>query len=146
MAQGEEIGYRSAGSKYYSCAMGNYRDLNVWQASRALASMTYRLTETFPAAERYGLTAQMRRAAVSIMSNIAEGAGRASDTQLRPFLQIARGSLHELECQTILANDLGLMTESQLAELNEGLRHAARPLQGLLRSLERGSSHGHQPT
>jgi four helix bundle protein len=115
--------------------MGNYRDLDAWQASRTLAQTTYRVTEGFPAAERYGLTAQVRRAAVSIMSNIAEGAGRASDSQFRPFLHIARGSLHELECQAILASDLGLMTEAQLAEFNERIRHAARPLHGLLRSL-----------
>jgi four helix bundle protein len=120
--------------------MGNHRDLEAWQASRSLACVTYRVTEKFPVAERYGLTAQMRRAAVSIMSNIAEGAGRASDTQFRPFLQIARGSLHELECQAILANDLGLMTQPQLAELNEGVRRTARPLQGLLRSLNQAGS------
>jgi four helix bundle protein len=116
--------------------MGNYRNLDAWQASRTLAVVTYRLTETFPTMERYGLTTQMRRAAVSIMSNIAEGTGRASDAQLRHFLQIARGSLHELECQAILAGDLDLMTEAQLTELNQAIRDSARPLQGLLRSLE----------
>lgn len=120
--------------------MGNYRDLDAWQASRSLAVVTYRITERFPIAERYGLTAQMRRAAVSMMSNIAEGAGRASDTQFRPFLQIARGSLHELECQAILAGDLALATDDQLTELMEVLRRAARPLHGLLRSLQRSRS------
>jgi four helix bundle protein len=108
--------------------MGNYGDLDAWQASRSLAVVTYRITERFPTAERYGLTAQMRRAAVSIMSNIAEGASRASDTQFRPFLQIARGSLHELECQAILAGDLVLASDDQLTELMEALRRAARAL------------------
>jgi len=70
------------------------------------------------------------------MSNIAEGAGRASDTQFRPFLQIARGSLHELEAQTILASDLALVTEESFAELVEATRHTARLLHGLLRSLK----------
>jgi four helix bundle protein len=116
--------------------MGNYRDLDAWQASRTLAVLTYRATEQFPSAERYGLTAQMRRAAVSIMSNIAEGAGRASDTQFRPFLQIARGSLHELEAQAILASELEFGSEGSLAELAEATRHTARLLHGLLRSLK----------
>ena len=120
--------------------MGNYRDLDAWQASRALALLTYRTTDRFPAAERYGLTAQMRRAAVSIMSNIAEGAGRGSDTQFYPFLQIARGSLHELECQATLATDLGFAREEQLTEFMEALRRVAKPLQGLLRSVERRKS------
>ncbi len=116
--------------------MGNYRALDAWQASRTLAGLTYRTTERFPPAERYGLTAQMRRAAVSIMSNIAEGAGRGSDTQFHPFLQIARGSLHELEAQTILASDLAFGSEASLAELTEATRQTARLLHGLLRSLK----------
>ncbi len=116
--------------------MGNYRALDAWQASRTLAGLTYRATERFPPAERYGLTAQMRRAAVSIMSNIAEGAGRGSDAQFRPFLQIARGSLHELEAQTILASDLAFGSEASLAELTEATRQTARLLHGLLRSLK----------
>lgn len=117
--------------------MGNYRDLDAWQASRTLTVLTYTATEQLPQAERFGLTAQMRRAAVSIMSNIAEGCGRGTDAQFRTFLRIARGSLYELESQAILANDLGFMTEIALADLTEAIRHTARPLHGLLRSINK---------
>lgn len=66
--------------------MGDYRDLDAWKASQDLAVLTYQVTERFPSAERFGLTAQMRRAAVSVVSNIAEGAGRGTDTQFAHFL------------------------------------------------------------
>jgi four helix bundle protein len=87
--------------------MGGYRDLEAWKSSQELAVAIYRLTARFPAAERFGLTAQMRRAAVSVMSNIAEGAGRGTDAQFASFLRISRGSLHELESQCHLATELG---------------------------------------
>ena len=116
--------------------MGNYRDLDAWQASRVLAVLTYKVTEQFPHAERYGLTAQMRRAAVSVMSNIAEGTGRGTDTQLAAFLRIARGSLHELENQGSLAVELGFSTTVASEDLLSGSSHTARLLHGLLRPVE----------
>jgi four helix bundle protein len=116
--------------------MGDYRDLKAWNASRELALVTYRVTENFPAAERFGLVAQMRRAAVSVMSNIAEGAGRASDRQFAPFLRIASGSLRELESQAIVSLDLGYCPATAHDELNQASLTAGRLLFGLLRSVE----------
>ncbi len=112
--------------------MGNYRDLEAWRVSRALANATYRLTEAFPATERYGLAAQMRRAGVSIMSNIAEGAGRSSDPQFVQFVRIARGSLRELESQRLLAEDLGLVGQPALEEIDSLLLQQGRLLHALL--------------
>ena len=83
----------------------DYRRLRVWQTSRALALDVYRLTQTFPSVERFGLTAQMRRSAVSIPSNIAEGAGR-DGRAFRQFLQYAAGSASELETQLDIAREL----------------------------------------
>jgi four helix bundle protein len=115
--------------------MGNYRDLEAWRVSRALANATYRLTEAFPATERYGLAAQMRRAGVSIMSNIAEGAGRGSDAQFVQLVRIARGSLRELESQRLLAEDLGLVGQPALKEIDDLLLQQGRLLHALLRWL-----------
>ncbi|HET7603917.1 MAG TPA: four helix bundle protein [Gemmatimonadales bacterium] len=115
--------------------MGKFQDLDVWKSSQELAVTTYRLTATFPAQERYGLTAQMRRAAVSVVSNIAEGTGRGTDAQFAAFLRIARGSLHELECQALLASELGFSDSGNMNELVERSHSTGRLLQGLLRSL-----------
>lgn len=117
--------------------MGNYRDLEAWKASQALAVITYRLTSQFPSAERFGLTAQMRRAAVSIVSNIAEGAGRGTDAQLANFLRIARGSLRELESQGLLSLELGLCNADAVADLLEANDTVGKLLYGLLRAVER---------
>jgi four helix bundle protein len=83
--------------------------LIVWQRAKELATAAYKLTENFPQHEIYGLTAQMRRAAVSIPSNIAEGQGRSTSGEFRNFLGNARGSLLELETQTEIASDLGFI-------------------------------------
>jgi len=115
--------------------MGNYRDLDAWKASKALAVATYRVTDRFPSAERFGLTAQVRRAAVSVMSNIAEGTGRGTDAQFAAFLRIARGSLHELESQGLLAVELGFSSTVASEELLSASRQTARLLHGLLRSV-----------
>jgi four helix bundle protein len=87
-----------------------HRDLKVWQESLALAESIYSATSTFPDAERYGLASQMRRAAISVVSNIAEGAARGSSREYARFLSVARGSLAELDAQVILAARLGLLT------------------------------------
>jgi len=81
----------------------HYRDLLVWQKAMELAREVYRSTESFPHSEMFGLRTQMRRSAVSVPSNIAEGHGRLTDPQLRNFLGMARGSLYELQTQTELA-------------------------------------------
>ena len=94
----------------------------------------YRCTENFPTRERYGLAAQMRRAAVSVISNIAEGCGRQGDRELTRFLKIARGSIHELECQLILSHDLGYLERGTWTELDSDSKEVSRMLNGLIHS------------
>jgi len=77
----------------------SYRDMLVWQESRKLATLIYRLTDNFPSSEQFGITNQMRRAVVSVPSNIAEGFGRASSKEKAQFYYISKGSLSELETQ-----------------------------------------------
>jgi four helix bundle protein len=120
--------------------MGNFRQLSVWQRSHLLAVEIHRLTATFPLIERYGLAAQMRRAAVSIISNIAEGCGRQSDRELAYFLRIARGSVRELECQLLLARDLDYIQEETGRDLNERCDEISRMLTGLISTVRSKSS------
>ena len=111
-----------------------FRDLIVWRKSIELATTAYRATECFPDAERYGLTSQMRRAAVSIPSNIAEGNARQGRADYIRFLTIARGSLAELETQLVIAHKLCFLAEKE--PLMEPLREVDRLLQALIRSLK----------
>jgi four helix bundle protein len=84
-----------------------YRDLRVWNTAMALVLEVYRVTESFPNTERFGLTSQLRRAAVSVPSNIAEGHARSTRGEYKHFLSIARGSVAEVEVQLTLAEQLG---------------------------------------
>ncbi len=93
-----------------------FHDLMVWQRSMDLSISVYRLTETFPRSETYGLSSQMRRAAVSVPSNIAEGAARSTRKDFRHFVIMARGSLAELQTQLILAGRLGYSGENQVRD------------------------------
>src|ERR1035438_2767772 len=93
---------------------GTFRDLEVWKAAMELAVHVYRLTAMFPKEERYGLTSQMRRAAVSVPSNIAEGKGRSSDKELIQFLCHSRGSLFEIETQLEIGEQLGYSKTERL--------------------------------
>ena len=110
--------------------MTNYRDLLAWQKSRAFVKAIYQATASFPKTETFGLSLQLRRAAVSIPSNIAEGYGRRGGPDLLRFLYIARGSLLELETQILVAGDLEFLTESDL--LLEGAAEVGRLLNGLI--------------
>jgi four helix bundle protein len=92
----------------------SYRDLDVWKLSIEIVKDIYRVTGTFPRAEVYGLTSQIRRAAVSIPSNIAEGQGRSSCKEFKQFLAIALGSLAELETQLIIAKEIGYLADREL--------------------------------
>lgn len=114
----------------------HYRDLIAWQKGMALARAVYLLTDCFPKEERFGLTTQMRRCAVSVPSNIAEGHGRLSDRTLRNFLGMARGSLFELETQTLLAVDLTYLKKEDGDSLLNQSGEVARILNGLLKTLE----------
>ncbi len=105
---------------------GSYRDLIVWQKAKGVAVLVYKLTELFPKEETYGLVSQMRRAAVSIASNIAEGQSRSSKKEFHHFLHIAYGSGAELETQFEIALELGKLKpgeyEATLAMLDEVMR------------------------
>ena len=112
-----------------------YQDLIVWQKSRAFATEVYRVTEAFPKTEIYGLTSQLRRAVVSIASNIAEGQGRLTIGEFRHFLGQARGSLFELETQLAIAVDLHFLGNAEFEMLENRSSEVRRLLNGLIESL-----------
>ncbi|HEV8660564.1 MAG TPA: four helix bundle protein [Thermoanaerobaculia bacterium] len=114
----------------------SYRDIVAWQRAMALVSEIYKCTETFPRREIYGLTNQIRRAAVSVPSNIAEGKGRRSKKEYVQFLYRARGSLHELETQLEIALNLGYLPAGLFGQVREAASAVARPLNGLITSVE----------
>ena len=91
--------------------MKNFRNLNVWKKSHTLTMKMYKQTKKFPRDETYGLTSQIRRSAVSIPTNIAEGCGRGSDSDFKRFLQIAMGSASELEYLILLSHDLQMLDD-----------------------------------
>lgn len=113
----------------------SYRDLVVWKKSMALVLDVYRSTQTFPRTETYGLVSQLRRAAVSIPSNIAEGQARLSTGEFRQFLGNARGSLMEVETQILLAQELGYLERDERNNLLSTSAEVGRILNGLLNSL-----------
>jgi four helix bundle protein len=115
--------------------MHNFRELKVWQKARQLVRQVYITTKEFPKEELFALTIQMRRSAISIASNIAEGCGRSSDKQLAYFLDISKGSASELECQLLLSFDLGYIDNESLQELFRNLEEIQRMVQGFKKSL-----------
>ncbi len=114
----------------------SYQDLRVWQQAMTLAAHVYPLTEKFPKHELYGLVSQIRRAAVSVASNIAEGKGHRSDREFLHFLFHARGSLFELETQLLLSNQLQYISDAETAEIQQLIAPVARSLTGLINSLD----------
>src|SRR5688572_1545386 len=98
----------------------SYRELRVWRAAMALAKDLYRLTAAFPELERYGLTSQLRRGAVSVPSNIAEGYSRASRREYLRFLGMARSAIAEIETQLMLARDLDMAAEAEILTVLTG--------------------------
>ena len=114
--------------------MSNYRELLVWQKAVELVTLTYRLTAAFPEAEQFGLAMQMRRAAVSIASNIAEGAARRSRKEKAQFFVHARGSLSELDTQLIISEALGLCSREAKHDMTGHLGDVGRLLNGLIAS------------
>jgi four helix bundle protein len=112
----------------------SYKDLLVWQKAIALVIEVYAVTRAFPKEEMFGLTSQMRRAAVSVPSNIAEGQGRLTPGEFRQFLGHAKGSLAELDTQLIIAKQLGYLKQEEL--LFEKLAEVSRMLSGLICSLK----------
>ncbi|HXZ01769.1 MAG TPA: four helix bundle protein [Stellaceae bacterium] len=112
--------------------MQNFRDLKVWSKAHAVALSIYENSEAFPASERYGITSQMRRAATSIPSNIAEGCGRSSNADLARFLHIAFGSASELEYLLLLARDLGFLQATTHDTILADLQEVKRMLTSLI--------------
>jgi four helix bundle protein len=114
-----------------------FKDLKVWQKSYDLCLSIYRYLRKFPAVEKFGLTAQIRRAAVSIPSNIAEGYGRKSTQEYVYSCYIAYGSLCELETQLRLSKDLEYLNQHDFDKILENLQEVERMLKALIKSLER---------
>ena len=114
---------------------GSYRDLVAWQKGLDLVVEIYRITERFPKSEIYGLTRQLRRAAVSVPSNIAEGQAHFSRQKFRHFMRHSRGSLAELETQVLIAQKLGFLEERIAARALQRIDEVNRILAGLIASL-----------
>ena len=115
----------------------SYRDLIAWQKAVAAVTKLYRHTEGFPKHELYGLTSQVRRAAVSVVSNIAEGQGRNTPRDFDHFLGNAKGSLLEVETQLLIAKNLGYITEKQFKELMTDYDEISRLINGLKLALSK---------
>jgi len=115
--------------------MAGYQSLKVWQLGMRITRQVYELTSRFPADEKFGLVSQIRRCAVSVPSNIAEGHSRESRKELARFVSIAQGSIAELETQLILARDLGFGDPDKISEVQELVCEEGRMLSGLRRSL-----------
>lgn len=120
--------------------MRDFRRLAVWEKSHGLVLQIYGATGQFPRSEDFGLAGQLRRAAISIPSNIAEGCGRGSDGELRRFLALAMGSANELEYQLLLAKDLGYIIENDYVALATNVDEVKRRLSGLINRLKRVAS------
>jgi len=114
----------------------NYKELNIWQKSYKLCLHIYKVTKRFPKDEMYGLTSQIRRSAVSIPSNIAEGYGRKTTLEYVRFLYISYGSVCELETQTMISCDLGYVGKERLQELRQEIGDIKRMLKAMIKSLE----------
>jgi len=117
----------------------DFRELKVWEKAHQLVIDFYAESQSFPREEIYGLTAQLRRSAVSVPSNIAEGCGRDGDADLARFLQIAMGSASEMEYQLLLAFDLGYLKREAYDRLNERIREVKRMLASFLQTLRHKS-------
>ena len=116
--------------------MRNFRELIVWQKSHSLALDIYKLSRNFPRDEVFGLTSQIKRAAASVPTNIAEGCGRSTDADFARFLHIAAGSACEVEYQLLLAHDLGFIEANEYSILNERINEIKKMLAGFTQRLK----------
>lgn len=114
----------------------NYRDLKVWQKSILLSKNIYKIVETFPSNQQYGLRSQIERSSVSVASNIAEGSGRNGTSEFIYHLGIARGSLLEVETQLIIANEVGFISQDALTEILKITEEINRMINGLIIKLK----------
>lgn len=125
--------------------MQRFTDLLVWQRSHALTLEIYRLTTAFPNGERFGLISQMRRAALSVPTNIAEGSKRVGKSDFARFLNIAEGSLVETESLLMVSRDLGFVSRDQCTKHLNEIAQIASMLHGLRSKVEKGTSLGKRP-
>ncbi|WDF47227.1 four helix bundle protein [Chryseobacterium sp. KACC 21268] len=116
--------------------MAHFKELIVWQKSINLVTEIYRITEKFPSNEIYGLTSQLRRAFVSVPSNIAEGNTRRSKADYLQFLRIARGSCSEIETQIIISKNLGFIDDTIFETLSFNIIEISKMINGLINSLK----------
>ena len=121
---------------YKGCTMFNFEKLEVWHEAIAFADTIYTITKPFPDDERFGLTNQMRRAAVSISSNIAEGSSRSSRVDFARFIEIATGSVFEVVSQSTISKRQGFLSEAAYAQVYAAAEKQRRMLSGLRRSLD----------
>ena len=120
-------------------AIQSFRDLVVWQKSIDLVTKIYQLSKEFPKEEIFGLTSQIRRAAVSIPSNIAEGRGKSTKGEFQQFLHHSRGSLAEVETQIIIAQNLGYLSNKETEQVIDMTSEIGRLLHGLITSIKKKS-------
>jgi len=116
--------------------MTSHKELKVWQKGIDLVKFIYNVTESFPRAEQFGLTSQIRRSAVSIPSNIAEGCGRKSEKELMHFLYITLGSASELETQIIISQELGFLLKDISDQIQEMILEIIRMTSALIKSIK----------
>ena len=115
--------------------VSSHRDLIAWQKAVQLVKRCYQVSSRFPADERFGLTQQFRRAAVSVPSNIAEGKGRGTPAEFQRFLSIATGSLTDVDTQLVIACELGFIDQEVLNQLEKEIAEVGRIITGLRKSL-----------
>jgi len=130
------------GASYMS---GTFEDLQAWRLGMNLVVEIYRQTQSWPKTELYSLTAQIRRASASIPSNIAEGKGRSSDKELLKFLDYARGSVHEVQTQIMIACRLDYLSATDADRLGNQAAEVGRVLNGLIRAIATLRSRNNQP-
>lgn len=124
----------------FSATMFNFEKLDAWQKAIVLADSVYGVTKTFPSEERFGLTNQIRRAAVSVSSNLAEGCSRSSKQEFARFVEIATGSAFEVASQSVVAHRQGYLTTDEFTALQSQALEITRMLSGLRHSLLREPS------
>ena len=119
--------------------MRDFKKIQVWQKAHTFVLGIYKATESFPDEERFGLTSQIRRAAASIPTNIAEGAGRATQKEFSRFIDIAFGSASEVEYQLILSHELGYLSTKQYTALEANITEIQKMLHGFAKALKSNS-------
>ena len=120
--------------------MRNYKELKIWQRSVKLASMIYEMTSAFPSEEKFGLISQLRRASVSVSSNIAEGSARSSDKDFSRFIDIAYESLCELETQVIIAQEFGFIRDSDSGIYSESITELQKMIYTFSKTLKKAQN------